>query len=202
MTSNNANNLAGLRARVVESDDESPRIRKLFPILMTVTCCLPWLSACSEKPNFPEPPLSFPFDTQAAGFKIETDVRVVDHNSYRLGFRLGFKEGDASDRARVILLAGSPERNSTGVVGVPITVRLKIKAASPSAIEHEYERVFSEQRMNGCSATDCYTIVTDLRLKSGLYHFEIENQNIVPALKNTSIAFTVTSDPKSSSIPD
>ena len=197
--------LAALRVRVAKPDDEIPRIRKLFPILMAVTCCLPWLTACSDKPNLPEPPLSFPFDTQAAGFKIETDVRVVEHNSYRFGFRLGFKEGDASDRARVVLLAGSPERNSTGVVirpGVPITVRLKIRAVNPSAIEHEYEKVFSEQQMNGCSATDCKTIVTDLRLKPGLYHFEIENQNVVPALKNTSIVFTVTTDPKSSSIPD
>lgn len=176
-----------------------------FPILRTIFCCLPWLTACSDKPNLPEPPLSFPFDTQAAGFKIETDVQVVEHNSYRFGFRLEFKEGDASDRARVVLLAGSPERNSTGALirpGVPIAIRLKISATKPSAIEHEYEKVFTEQLMNGCSATDCYTIVTDLRLKPGRYRFEIENRNAVLALKNTAVAFTVTTDPKSTTIPD
>lgn len=201
MTSNTANRSSS----VTKSTAKVSRSARFFLILRTIFCCLPWLTACSDKPNLPEPPLSFPFDTQTAGFKIEADVRIVEHNSYRLGFRLGFKEGDESDRARVVALAGSPERDRTGKLmrpGTPIILRVKISANKPSATEREYEKVFTDQLMNGCSATDCYTIATDVRLKPGVYHFEIENRHSVLELKNTPVVFTITADPKSSTIPD
>ncbi len=174
-------------------------------LVLSFVFLLSSLSACTNNSQIPEPPLSFPFDTQKAGFKIETDMRVVGYNSFQFGFKLGFKEGDATDRARVKKLAGDHAQDMTGKLiqaGVPIAVRLRINALNPSTLESVFERDFFEERENGASATDFYIVLTEVKLRPGTYHIVIESLKEVPQLQGTTVALYVASDPKGRPISD
>lgn len=175
------------------------------PFLSAVVVSMSWLSACSDGDAFQKPPLSFPFDTQTAGFKIETDVRLDEYNVYTFDFLFGFKEGDSSDRARVEKLVGSYELNKAGKPvepGVPISVRVRISALKPSVLESSFERDFTEHRLHAWSDTYFQTEIVQLKLKPGTYHLVIENLKDIPELKGTPVTVTMTTDPKSSSIPE
>ncbi len=175
------------------------------PYLWAVVVSISWLSACSNSETLQKPPLSFPFDTQTAGFKIETDVRLDEYNVYTFDFLFGFKEGDSSDRARVEKLVGSYELDKTGKSlqpGVPISVRVRIRALKPSVLESSFERDFTEQRLHAWSDTYFQTEIVQLKLKPGTYHLVVENLKNIPELKGTPLTVTMTTDPKSSSIPD
>jgi hypothetical protein len=181
----------------------SPLRKKLLLVLLAAS--LLCLFICSDTDKLPQPPLSFPFDTQKAGFKIETDIRVVDYNSYKFGFMLGFKEGDATDRARVRKLAGEYGRDKAGKLfepGVPIPLRIRIEARKPSTLESVFEREFLEEEMYAIGDTYFRTMITTVKLKPGTYHLMIENLKEVPELKSTPVTLTMTSDPKSYAIAD
>ena len=166
---------------------------------------LPWLSACSDKAKLPEPPLFFPFDTQTAGFRIETDFRVVDHNSYKFSFKLPFKEGDTTDRERVKKLAGGAQRDKDGKImqpGVPIPVRIRINAIKPSALEGVFEREYLTADMDSYGFVFYQTVITNPRLKPGTYHLLIESLKSVPEYQGIPVTLTVTTDPKGGTIPE
>lgn len=182
---------------------------RVFPatklLLAAALVSLLWLSACSDTEKLPQPPLSFLFDTQKAGFKIETDIRVVDYNSYEFGFKLGFKKGDAADRERVKKLAGDFGRNKAGKLiqpGVPIPLRIRIEARKPSTLESVFEREFLEEEMYATGDTYFRTAITNVKLRPGTYHLVIENLKEVLELKSTPVTLTITADPKSSTIAD
>lgn len=181
--------------------------RRMFrhPSACLALIALLLLSACSDGEKLPQPPLSFPFDTQKAGFKIETDFRVVDYDVYELGFTLAFKEGDATDRARVVTLAGNPWEHKNGTLaepGVPIRVRVHVNAKRPSSLEVPYDKEFLEERPNGASATHVYTDITSLKLKPGTYQLVIENLKAVPELQGTPVTLYLASQPKTNPIQD
>lgn len=175
--------------------------RLLLPLGMSLSM----LAACSDTPKLPQPPLTFPFDTQKAGFKIETDIRVVDFNSYKFGFMLGFKEGDAADRERVKKLAGEYGRDKAGKLiqpGVPIPLRIRIEALKPSALEGVFEKEFLEQEMYAFGDSYYRTGIASVKLKPGTYHLAIENLKVVPELRGTSVILFVGANPKSTTYSD
>lgn len=181
----------------------SPLLRKLFVAPLTVT--LLWLSACSGSENLPQPPLSFKFDTQKVGFKIETDFRVEEFHSYELSFRLEFNEGDAHDRERVAKLVGKPYRHRTGELtdlGIPIKVRIRIRALQPSDMQDIFEKEVVEATANRCSAQHCYIDITDVKLKPGTYHLVVENLSRIPGPPHTPLDLCITSRPKVGPIPN
>lgn len=180
-----------------------PLLRKLFVAPLTVT--LLWLSACSDTEKLPQPPLSFPFDTQKTGFKIETDFRVAEFDALNFDFLLAFKERDSQDRDRVKKLAGDYAQDKDGKLikpGVPIVVRIRLNARKPSALEGVLEKEFHEERMYGFSDTYYVTEIATLRLKPGTYHLVVENLKEVPELRGTPVTLNVASRPKTTSIPD
>ena len=146
-----------------------------------------------------------PFDTQSAGFKVDTTVQVTDYNAYEFGFKLGFREGDEADRKRVLKLAGDPRRDKAGKLigpGVSVPVRLRISSVNPSDLEHTFEKEFVEVQRTAVSDTHTYSSITEIRLKRGVYRISIENLKAVHELKGTPVSLYVAADPKSSSIPD
>lgn len=167
-----------------------PLVLKL--LVLAASAVLLYLSYCSEDPKLPRPPLIYPFDTQQAGFKIETDFRVVDFHAFSFGFRLGFKEDDAADRARVQKLAG-----------VSAAVRIHIHARKPSTLESTFDKTFFEQEMTAYGATSFRTEITSVRLKPGTYHLVIENLKEVPELHGTPVTLVFAeSYPLGTSISD
>jgi hypothetical protein len=181
----------------------SPLLKKLLLVLLAAS--LYYLFVYSDTDKLPQPPLLLPFDTQKAGFKIETDIRVVDYHTYEFGFKLGFKEGDATDRARVEKLAGDYGRDKAGKLihpGVPIPLRIRIEARKPSTLESVFEREFLEEEMYAIGDTYFRTEITTVKLKPGTYHLMIENFKEVPELKSTPVTLTMTSNPKSYAIAD
>ena len=128
-------------------------------------------------------------------------MRVVDFNSFEFGFKLGFKEGDAADRARVKKLAGDYAKDQAGKLiqpGVPIAVRVRIHALKPSALEGVFEREFFEQEMYAFGDSYFRKEITELKLKPGTYHLVIENLKAVPELQGTPVTLYMATDPKSS----
>ncbi len=144
--------------------------------------------------------MSFPFDTQKAGFKIETDFRVTEFNSYTLSFKLGYREGDAVDRERVRKLAGGPARDRAGALlksGVAIRLRIRINALIPSDLEHAYDKEILEQRLHSSGDASFGTTIADVKLKPGTYRLMIENLEVIQELHGTAITLLVATDPKS-----
>lgn len=205
MTSNTSIKLFGLEVRVARAAHGGLPFKRLLSILLTVFCCLQWFTACFDKPDLPKIPLAFPFDTQTAGFKIETDFRVSEFSSYRFAFVLGFKEADSTDRERVKKLAGEYGRGKDGKLlnpGVSIPVRIRINAIRPSALETIYTKDFSDAENYAAGDTYFRSEITSLKLKPGTYHLSIENLKKIPELLGTAVTVAVTDDPKSTSIPD
>ena len=65
-----------------------------------------------------------------------------------------------------------------------------------------YEKEFFDQEMYAFGDTYYRTEITKVRLKPGVYHPVIENLKTVPELLGTPMTLTVTTDPKSSTIPE
>ena len=174
-------------------------------LLAAALVSLPWLSACSDSVKLPQPPLSFPFDTQKAGFKVEMDFRVSEFDVFNFDFLLAFKEKDPLDRDRVKKLAGDYAQDKDGKLvqpGVPIPIRIRLNAREPSALEGVFEKEFREERMYAYSDTYYQTEITRLRLKPGTYHIVIENLKDVPALQGTPVTLNIASRPKTNPISD
>lgn len=174
---------------------------RLLLALISLQC----LVACSDRAKLPELPLLFPFDTQQSGFKIETDLRMADYDSFRIAFNFGFKEGDAADRKRVRKLAGDQGRDKDGKLiepGVSVALRIRINALKPSTLEGFFEKEFLEEQMIGFSATDYHKKITNVRLRRGTYHVVVENLETVPELQGTPVTLYMASDSKSTFISD
>ena len=184
-----------------------PRTHSRAPILVGTLFAIGLLliAGCTDSKKLQKLPMVVPFDTQSAGFKIDTTVQVTDHNAYEFGFKLGFREGDEADRKRVLKLAGDPRRDKAGKLigpGVSIPVRLRISSVNPSDLEHTFEKEFVEVQQTAVSDTDVYAEITTVRLKRGTYRVTVENLKVIPELKGTPIRLYVAADAKSSSIPE
>lgn len=169
------------------------------PLAVATAVCLIGITACTESPQYQKPPTMLPYETRLAGGQIETRVRVVEHANYRIGFKLGYMDGDEADRRRAARLAGDPQRDSAWQLmrpGTPISFQIRISSFNPSSFEGVVNKSILEEQMNGCSAQCCYANVTDVRIKPGVYRIAIENVKDFPDFQGTNVTFLIAADPK------
>ncbi|MFM9901708.1 MAG: DUF5625 family protein [Polaromonas sp.] len=174
-------------------------------VLMYLVLVFFGLTACSDVTKLPRPPLSFPFNAQNPGFKIEADFRVIEFDVYSLELLFAFNENDPRDRDRVKKLAGDPAQDKSGKLiqpGVPVSVRIYVKALNPSTLEKEFENLFHEQKVTGFGDAYYAREITTLRLRPGTYSLVVENLHGVPDLQGTPVTLRIDSRPKTNPIKD
>jgi hypothetical protein len=167
----------------------------IFSIWSLAVCILLLLSivlglqACTKDEGFPKPPLILPLSLEKAGSKIETDLRVVDHNIYYFSLNFSYKEKDEVDRARVKILIGGNEIDKYGKAlhpGVPTPVILRV-----SAIEAGQENAIYSKEINpiltSWGADSFGKTIGFTELKPGLYKVQLENLRSSPEFNGTPV---------------
>lgn len=176
------------------SKNGSQPIMKTRWLSIAMLVLLPWLTACANDTQPFKPPLSFPFEVQKSGSKIETELRIVEGNVYRFALSLMYKKGDQADHERVRKLAGRYEKDKNGKLiepGVPILLRLRINVIDASGERPMFEQEISELRVTSDGPDSFNKRIIDLTLKPGHYRVSIESLKNVPELLGTPIIFKI-----------
>jgi len=176
------------------NDNECHAITTARLLSIVVLAFLPWLTACADSTHLPKPPLSFPFEVQKSGSKIETELRIVEDKEYRFALLLLYKEGDQEDRARVRKLAGGHMIDKNGKViepGIPILLRFKINVIDASGERPMLEQEVSELRLSAWGSGHFNKQIFYLALKPGRYRVSVESLKDVPELFGTPVTFQI-----------
>jgi hypothetical protein len=159
-----------------------------------------FLSACVDESLLPTPPLTWPFDMQKSGDKIDAKFRVVDHREYSLGLEFGFKDDNQEDRERVRKLVGDDGQFINGDSGVPTPLRVNILEIRESGDRLFFEQELQTSRLRSWTGNKFVKHISYVRLKPGDYRVRVESLENVAELAEIPMAFSIGFYPKSTNI--
>ena len=75
-------------------------------VLIVALAFLPCLAACTSESHPYRPPLALPFDVQKAGNKVETELEIIERQTYTFELQYFINPPDETESGRVRKLAG------------------------------------------------------------------------------------------------
>lgn len=161
---------------------------------LTVFAALTLVSACSSKPDLPEPPLGIPFDLTDQSMVADVNFRVSEYRSFMLGFQYTLTKTNDTARQEII---NSMNESNVDDATMQILIQVLIIPLRPSSLEHEFRMNYSKQRLQATGSSAIYSQLDQVRLRPGVYRIVVRNLHASGGYKNTSPTLILASDPKS-----
>jgi len=155
---------------------------------------VPCLAACADNTQLPKPPLSLPFDVKKAGSKVETELKIIELQTYAFNLQYTFRENDQADRARVWNLAGGSVKDEAGrwiELGAPLKIKLKIFRKNEGVEQSVYEGSISSPHLSSWGGNSLNAKLANVLLEPGTYVVSAENLSDAPEFSGTQVGLSI-----------
>lgn len=155
---------------------------------------LPWLSGCANGSQPPTPPLSLPFEVQKAGYKVESELRIVERQTYTFELQYFFRENDQADRAKVWKLAGGSLKDKTGTrveLGAPLRIKLKIIRKLEDNEQPQLEKNIANPHLYSWGGDSLNSKIANILLDPGIYKVSVENLSDAPEFQGIKVGLRI-----------
>jgi hypothetical protein len=155
---------------------------------------VPCLTVCSDNTQLPKPPLSLSFDVKKAGSKVETELIIIERQTYAFNLEYPFRENDQVDRARVWNLAGGSRQDESGrwiELGAPLKIELKISRKNEGLEQSVYEGSISNPHLSSWGGNSLNAKLVHVLMEPGTYVVSAENLSDAPEFSGTKVRLSI-----------
>lgn len=175
--------------------------RRRFAAILASLLCIPQF-ALGMGP-VPTPPLVLPFAANKKGEVIDITLRVKEHRPYKLELHFRHKPNDWKDQARVgLLLSELHDEQGRRQLSNQIVVHISVADVGTDPHRTIFERRIDSYEGGAIGGDRVFKTIATVKLKPGLYRFQIEALNDAPALDGLPIEFHIGWYAKASPIND
>jgi len=158
-----------------------------------VLAFLPWLTACANGSQPPKPPIMLPFEVHKAGYKVESEFRIVERQTYAFELQYFPIENDQVDRDRVWKLAGGHFIDEAGKwvePGAPLRIKLKIIQIRDGSEQSLFEENIANPHLSSWS-WDLDAKLANVLLDPGIYKVSVENLMYAPEFQGMKVSLRI-----------
>lgn len=165
----------------------------LWPVLLPLAF-IPCLSACADSVQPQKPPISLAFQVQKAGGKVETELMIVERQTYGFILQYSFREDDQTDRTRIWRLAGGAIKGESGrwiELGAPLQIKLRVVRKFADGVQSVYEEEISNPRLTSWGRNSLNARLANVMLEPGSYLVSAESLISAPELSEAKVRLNI-----------
>lgn len=161
-------------------------------ILIVVLAFFPYLAACTSESHPYRPPLALPFDVQKAENKVETELEIIEHQTYT--FALEYFYTNQVERAKVWSLAGGSFMDQAGKwiePGAALQIKLKIVRRLEGKEQPQFDGIMTNPQLTSWGGDSLKAKLTNILLEPGIYKVSAENLIDAPEFHGTKVGLRI-----------